>query len=195
MLFLRNRSIDFYQKILYNNTMKRDYATGEAETVTYFVGDEVEVTPAHGKKTLFVVGVRPLEEITDIATTHDCDHVYLGANQSFNGKDINDWDKMIRGLLGLGFMVTLDFDSWYCYTLRNWLAPLNEFDNFIAQISVKIPHITKYNDNATVKIDDIDFNATNRGVWCHSLNELQEDSLMTNWSEYGNDKIINKEDV
>ena len=175
--------------------MKRDYATGEATEVTYFVGDEVEVTPAHGKKTLFVVGVRPLEEITDIATTHDCDHVYLGANQSFNGKDINDWDKMIRGLLGLGFMVTLDFDSWYCYTLRNWLAPLNEFDNFIAQISVKIPHIMKYNDNATIKIDDIDFNATNRGVWCHSLNDLQEDSVMTKWSFYGNDKIINKEDI
>ena len=170
--------------------MQRDYATGSAEAITYFTGVEIEKTPAYGLQTLFVVGVRPLEEITDIVTQRRCDHVYLGANQSFDGKDINDWDKMIRGLLGLGFMVTLDFDSWYCYTLRNWLAPLNEFDNFIAQISVKIPHISKYNDNATVKIDDIDFNATNRGVWCHSLNELQEDSVMTKWAFYGNDKII-----
>ena len=170
--------------------MKRDYASGIAEAITYFTGIEIEKTPAFGLKTLFVVGVRPLEEITDIATTHDCDHVYLGANQSFDGKDINDWDKMIRGLLGLGFMVTLDFDSWYCYTLRNWLAPLNEFDNFIAQISVKIPHITKYNNNATVKIDDIDFRATNPGVWCHRLDTLMTQETFTDWDQYGKDKIL-----
>ena len=170
--------------------MKRDYATGKATKVTYFVGDEIEVTPAHGKKTLFVVGVRPLEEITDIATTHDCDHVYLGANQSFNGNDLQDWDRMTLELLRLGYLVTLDFDVKFCSKHPKWLKQLSEFDTFIPQISVKIPHLQSYNTNATIKIDDIDFNATNRGVWCHSLNELQEDSVMTKWSFYGNDKII-----
>jgi len=170
--------------------VKRDYLTGEATEVTYFTGVEIEKTPAYGMQTLFVVGVRPLEEITDIITQRKCDHVYLGANQSFDGKNINDWDQMIRGLLGLGIKVTLDFDSWYCYTLRNWLAPLSEFDNFIPQISLKIPNLTKYNNNATIKIDDIDFRASNDGVWCHRLDTLTTQETFTDWSQYTKDEII-----
>jgi len=97
---------------------------------------------------------------------------------------------LILELLRLGFLVTLDFDVKFCSKHPKWFKQLSQFDNFIPQISVKIPHISKYNDNATVKIDDIDFNATNRGVWCHSLDKLKNDQVMTVWSEYGKDKII-----
>ena len=71
--------------------MKRDYTTGEAKNVDYFVGEEIEHTPAYLLKTLFVVGVKAPEQITDIATKHECDHVYFGANQSFDGEEIGDW--------------------------------------------------------------------------------------------------------
>ena len=38
--------------------MKRDYDTGTSDAdVQYFVGDEIEHTPAYGMKTLFVSGV------------------------------------------------------------------------------------------------------------------------------------------
>ena len=170
--------------------MQRDYATGEATEVTYFTGVEIEKTPAYGMQTLFVVGVRPLEEITDIVTQRKCDHVYLGANQSFDGKDINDWDKMIGGLLRLGLKVTLDFDSKFCQSKEKWLASLSQFDNFIPQISVKIPNLTKYNNNATIKIDDTDFRATNDGVWCHSLDTLKTQETFTDWAQYTKDEII-----
>ena len=93
--------------------MKRDYATGTAETITYFTGVEIEKTPAYGMQTLFVVGVRPLEEITDIVTQRRCDHVYLGANQSFDGKDINDWDKMIKGDQGMESIYTWNAEGAY----------------------------------------------------------------------------------
>lgn len=170
--------------------MKRDYATGTAETITYFTGVEIEKTPAYGMQTLFVVGVRPLEEITDIVTQRKCDHVYLGANQSFDGKDINDWDKMIGGLLRLGLKVTLDFDSKFCQSKEKWLASLSQFDNFIPQISLKIPNLTKYNNNATIKIDDTDFRASNDGVWCHSLDTLKTQETFTDWAQYTKDEII-----
>jgi len=170
--------------------VQRDYATGEATEVTYFTGVEIEKTPAYGMQTLFVVGVRPLEEITDIVTQRKCDHVYLGANQSFDGKDINDWDKMIGGLLRLGLKVTLDFDSKFCQSKEKWLASLSQFDNFIPQISVKIPNLTKYNNNATIKIDDTDFRATNDGVWCHSLDTLKTQETFTDWAQYTKDEII-----
>jgi len=170
--------------------MQRDYATGEATEVTYFTGVEIEKTPAYGMQTLFVVGVRPLEEITDIVTQRKCDHVYLGANQSFDGKDINDWDKMIGGLLRLGLKVTLDFDSKFCQSKEKWLASLSQFDNFIPQISLKIPNLTKYNNNATIKIDDTDFRASNDGVWCHSLDTLKTQETFTDWAQYTKDEII-----
>jgi len=170
--------------------VQRDYATGSAEAITYFTGVEIEKTPAYGMQTLFVVGVRPLEEITDIVTQRKCDHVYLGANQSFDGKDINDWDKMIGGLLRLGLKVTLDFDSKFCQSKEKWLASLSQFDNFIPQISLKIPNLTKYNNNATIKIDDTGFRASNDGVWCHSLDTLKTQETFTDWAQYTKDEII-----
>ena len=35
--------------------MKREYDTGEQESITYFTGVEIEQTPAFGMRTLFVV--------------------------------------------------------------------------------------------------------------------------------------------
>ncbi len=59
--------------------MKRDYATGQAEEITYFTGIEIEKTPAFGLKTLFVVGVQAPENIIDLATHEKCEHLYFGA--------------------------------------------------------------------------------------------------------------------
>ena len=38
--------------------MKRDYSTGVEEDINFFVGTEVEHTPAFGMRTLFVTGVQ-----------------------------------------------------------------------------------------------------------------------------------------
>ena len=171
--------------------MKRDYTTGTAEAVTYFTGIEIEKTPAFGLKTLFVVGVQAPETIIDLATHEKCEHLYFGANQSFDGTDISGWEQMITHCLRLGYKCTLDFDVKFCTSKQKWLRSLSIFqETFIPQISVKIPNLTAYNKNATVKIDDIDFKATNKGVWCHSLAQLQPKTLFTDWSEYGNDEII-----
>lgn len=175
--------------------MERIYTTGTADSVTYFIGNEVEHTPAYGFKTLFVVGVMAPEEITDIATKHECNHVYFGANQSFDGKDIGEWVRQIEHVLRLGFWATLDFDLKFANCSSNhvppaWFVQLNTFDQFIPMISVKLPNLTMYNKNATLKIDDIDFDATNSGVWCHSLDQLMNSQVLTEWTEYGNDEII-----
>jgi hypothetical protein len=45
--------------------MKRDYTTGTATDINFFVGKEVEHTPAFGMNTLFVTGIQPLAEIQD----------------------------------------------------------------------------------------------------------------------------------
>lgn len=177
------------------------------EDTKFFIGEEVEHTPAFGMRTLFVVGIQPVETIQSLAMAHKCDHIYFGANQSFPRLGTNDeewfkWEEMIRIMLRSGrhcvlndgpgenktYMCTLDIDVSCVEGLLE--SPLVEYDNFIPMLSVKIPYIKQLGYNTTVKIDDKDFNATNPGVWCHSLHDLQNRSVFTDWSKYTKDTII-----
>ena len=176
--------------------MKRDYATGVNQNVEYFVGTEIERTPAFGLRTLFVVGVKAPKDIIKLATKNKCEHIYFGANQSFPILDRNDadgwepWEKMIQACLDADYWCTLDFDVACAEGLLE--SSLVEYRRFIPQISVKLPYLTQLGYNATIKIDDKDFDATNPGVWCHSLRSLTltDANSFTGWDEYGNDTII-----
>ena len=70
--------------------------------VSFFIGTEVEHTPAFGKRTLFVVGLQDPDIVWQEFHNNDCEHIYFGANQSFPALDINDgeswqdWEYMIR---------------------------------------------------------------------------------------------------
>ena len=73
-------------------------------TAQLFVGTEIEFTPAHGQKTLFVVGIQPKELIEVAMIAHKCTHIYFGANQSFPMLETNNaewtvWENMIFPLL------------------------------------------------------------------------------------------------
>jgi hypothetical protein len=174
--------------------MKRDYDTGVAEEVVLFTGIEIEKTPAYGMKTLFVVGVQNEQTITNLAKDHNCTHIYFGANQSFpkldtnNGEGWQPWEFMIQECLDAGFWCTLDFDvSVVEGVLESCLV---EHRQFIPQISVKLPYLQQLGYNATIKIDDKDFAATNHGVWCHNLHDLLGRDKFTSWDQYGKDEII-----
>ena len=164
------------------------------EAVNCFVGTEVEHSPAFGHKTLFVVGVQDPVMLVDLARANGCTHVYFGANQSFPNPDINDtagwavWEDMIRSVMAHGILCTLDLDVVAVAGLVE--GPLVEYNNFIPMISVKIPHIQQLGYNATIKLDDKDFAATNPGVWCHSLHTLKDRSVFTDWSRYTKDEIV-----
>ena len=166
--------------------MERDYSSGTKDGVTYFTGFEVEKTPAFDMDTLFVVGCRPLEEVLEKAKEHHVDHIYLGANQSFVPKE--DWEDLVTGLLNKKYTVTLDYDVKY----HDWVIEqgFNQYNNFISQISVKLPHVKELNYNACIKIDDADFNHSNTGVWSKNLKEITEHMHYTDWSEYVGDTVI-----
>jgi len=174
--------------------MKRDYTIGTAEDITFFTGVEVEKTPAFGKRTLFVVGLQDPHIIIHLAKDNNCDHIYFGANQSFPKLEVNDasnwreWEDMIVDCIEAGFLCTLDLDVSQVEGLVE--GRLVEYRNFIPQISVKVPYLQQLGYNATIKLDDIDFNATNHGVWCHMLHDLTKRKNFTSWNEYGKDEII-----
>ena len=169
--------------------MKRDYTDGVADNVIFFIGNEVEHTPAYGMKTLFVTGIQSIESIA--LNLQGCEHIFFGANHSFNPKGYEEhkaWEEMIFYFLKKDYLCSLDIpmsqveefhESGYC-----------EYNNFIPQIRVPIPYIKLWNYNTMLKIDDKDFKATNPGVWSHSLHTLMDRKNFTDWSQYKNDEIV-----
>lgn len=169
------------------------------KAATYFIGTEVERTAMYGERTLFVVGIQPVDEIISIIdeqnsyndTGKHIRHIYLGTSQSFHPKSVDDWrawNKMITELLDTGYWVTLDFGVEYAEELHEdgWC----ENNRFIPMISVKLPYIKLYNYNATLKIDDVTWGHSNPGVWCHSLHDLMDRKVYTDWKDYVGDTPI-----
>ena len=173
--------------------MKRDYSTGVEKDINFFVGTEVEHTPAFGMKTLFVVGVHNEQVIVELAKNNNCKHIFFGANHSFNPKhndydDWKQWEDMVISCLESDFLCSLDIPLSAVEQFND--GGLNEYNNFIPQIRVPIPYIKLWNYNTMLKIDDKDFKATNPGVWSHSLHTLMDRSKFTDWAQYKNDEIV-----
>ena len=170
------------------------------ELATFFIGTEVEHTPAYGKKTLFVVGIQDYHRILEIildSKSHPepIEHVYFGANMSFpnlaanNGAEWAKWENMIFNVMEQAdIMCTLDVNVSCVEGLAE--SGLCENHNFVPMISVKVPYAQQLGYNATIKLDDRDFRATNPGVWCHSLHQLQSRRTFTDWSKYTKDEVI-----
>ena len=170
------------------------------DNATFFVGTEIEHTPVHGHKTMFVVGVQDPVQIEWHIGEEDrqyrvpITHVYFGANMSFPNPEINDantwsaWEKMIQPLLDRGYWCTLDLDVKSAEGLLE--SGLVEHHKFIPMISVKLPYLTQLGYNATIKLDDKDFAATNAGVWCHSLHDLMDRTKFTSWDQYTKDEVV-----
>ena len=162
------------------------------ENVEFFYGTEVEHTPAFGMPTLFVVGVQKEEWIG--YRMNGRRHIYFGANQSFPKINTDDhvkwsqWESMIKPFLDRDYLCTLDIDVTCVEGLLE--SSLVEYHNFIPMISVKLPYIRQLGYNATLKLDDRDFAATNPGVWCHSIHELQNRDHFTDWSKYTKDETL-----
>ena len=179
--------------------MHRDYSSGTTYNVDFFIGKEVEHTPAYGMNTLFVVGVQSIDDVQRIlddknalldASKH-IRHIFFGANHSFNPINILDWqswESMISYFLDRDYLCSLDIPLSAVEEFNE--GGLNDYNNFIPQIRVSIPYIKLWNYNTMIKIDDKDFNATNPGVWTHSLHKLKDREVFTDWSQYKNDKVL-----
>ena len=48
----------------------------------------------------------------------------------------------------------------------------------------------KIGQHKPIKLDDKDFNATNPGVWVHSVHDLMKRKTFTSWDKYKQDKPV-----
>jgi hypothetical protein len=159
------------------------------DNVQFFTGTEVEKTPAFGKQTLFVVGVQPVDEIAQ--HLQGCEHIFFGANHSFhpdNSLEWARWEGMIGHFLERGYMCSLDIPVKCVEDFND--SGLCEYRNFVPQIRISIPYVKLWNYNTMIKIDDSDFDATNPGVWTHSLHSLMSRRTFTDWDQYNKDQLV-----
>jgi len=160
----------------------------QLKTAVYFIGTEIERTPAFSKKTLFVVGYQPQDEILATAKEHKITHIYLGANRSFTLN--HDWNHLLTKLLdSKGMTVTLDYQASHHKQLTQVLSRgVWQCRSFIPLITVDITSINTLNQNLTVKIDDPE--KKNDGVWCWNQHEIMDSNKFTGWNEYEDDEFI-----
>ena len=172
--------------------MKREYSGQTEDHLEFFIGYEVEHTPAHGLKTLFVTGIQQFVDIERHYKSSKCQHIFFGAYHSYNPKsndEFEDWDLMIKAFLDKGILCSLDIPS----TVNlEWVLDggLNKINHFIPQIRVVIPYTKQWNYNTSIKIDDIGYDKTNPGVWSHKLHDLMDHNKFTSWDKYTDDKAI-----
>jgi hypothetical protein len=171
--------------------MLRQYETGHSSNVTFFTGVEVEKTPAFGLKTLFVTGTHPCDVIQKYYDDEQCEHIFFGANHSFEPvkhAEWESWERMIKAFLAAGKLCSLDIPIGYAEEFLD--TGLTEYENFIPQLRIPLPYVKQWNYNTMLKIDDKDFKATNPGVWCHSLHDLLDRNKFTDWTKYTLDKPV-----
>jgi hypothetical protein len=163
------------------------------EDVKFFTGVEVEKTPAFGKRTLFVVGVQTVDDIAHHMQHNGAriEHIFFGANHSFepkNNLDWQRWESMIQHFLERGYLCSLDIPMSAVTEFNEF--GLCEYRNFVPQIRISIPYVRLWNYNTMIKIDDSDFDATNPGVWTHSLHTLMNRKAFTDWADYDKDQTL-----
>ena len=169
--------------------MLRDYETGKSADVNFFVGTEVENTQAKGLHTLFVTGLQPTNTILDFALKNEVQHIYLGANHSFTPN--TGWNyNTVKKCINAGYTVSLNYPINYHLNVKTELKELYTNKDFIPQISFRFEDVDNENPNLNLKIDDVDFEATNDGVWCFDLKDVCNDDNKTFWSQYKDDKIL-----
>ncbi len=183
-----------------NKSLKRKYLNtpGVNNDAIYFKGIEVEKTAQYGKPTLFVVGIQNAGEIINMATATDIidleniyqniNHIYLGANKSF--KPTDKYEPLIDQLLQAGYWVTIDYPVHHHNFIMQLLQNHMRNSRLIPMISVELPNIEIYNYNTILKLDDVDIDHSNPGVWCHSLHDLMDRDKFTDWDNYINDEIV-----
>jgi len=174
-----------------DKVLKRNYANEDGDVngdAKYFFGEEVEQTAQFGQPTLFVVGAQDPGDIIGWANRLGARHIYLGANKSFHMTE--EWERIVDELLSEDLWVTLDYPVRFHNFIIRMMGNHMRNSRFIPMISIELPNIEIYNYNTTIKLDDLDIDHSNPGVWCHQLHDLMTRDTFTDWDNYDGDEIV-----
>jgi len=173
--------------------MLRDYEIGQTDTVKVFSGKEVEHTPAFGKQTLFLAtNELTFDQIQELAVQVNAEAIYYGANRTFIHNHGLQLAQMMK-FLDMGYYVTIDYQYKLHSEVKKRFATIWKHEKFIPFCSVIFEN-SEEDDQLCIKVDDVDFNKTNPGVWTMSMNHFKQTSGFTSWNDYKQDEPIEEND-
>ena len=173
--------------------MLRDYNDGTHNDVGVFSGIEIEHTPAYGKQTLFLArNDLNYDQIVDLCKQVKAEAVYYGANRSFMPNIATQINQIVR-LLEEGYYVTIDYQYSIHEQVKKFYKNVWNKEKFIPFCSIIFENSGNDN-NLCFKIDDIDFNKTNPGVWTMTMNNFKQTSGFTKWDQYKKDQPLTIKD-
>ena len=174
--------------------MDRDYKTGRSDSVGIFSGYEVEHTPAYGKQTLFLArNDLYFDQILQLAQKVNAEAIYFGANRSFM-HNIANTPQLIKRLMRKGYWCTIDYQYSVHNEVKERFKEIWKEEKFIPFCSIIFPN-SEDDDNLCIKVDDVDFNKTNPGVWTMTMDDFKQSSGFTSWEHYKQDEPMEEKDV
>ncbi len=175
-------------------TMKRIYSTGTKKDVTVFSGIEVEHTPAYGKQTLFLArNDLTFDQIQECAVMANAEAIYYGANRSYIHGHYMQVPQIMK-FLEHGYYVTVDYPFELHQMVGQKFALIWKHEKFIPFCSIIMPD-SEEDSSLCFKIDDIDFNKTNPGVWTMNMKDFKDKAGFTKWDEYIKDEPIEENKI
>ena len=174
--------------------MLRDYSTGYKEDVNVFSGIEIEHTPAYGKQTLFLArNDLTFDQILSLCVSSNAEAVYFGANRTYMHNHAMQLAQ-IHQLLDRGYWVPVDYPFELHQLVAKKFSTCWRKDKFIPFCSIIFPH-TEEDDNLCFKVDDVDFNKTNPGVWSMTMKDFKQKAGFTKWEDYKQDEPIGEDKI
>ena len=171
--------------------MERFYNNGffANDEVKIFVGKEIEHTPAYGEKTLFLArNDLTTDQIIELAELNACEAIYFGANRKYMHNHGMQFSQM-KKLLEAGYYVTVDYPYSLHQQVKEKFKDIWKQEKFIPFCSIIFPD-SEDDDQLCIKVDDVDFNKTNPGVWTMSMNHFKQTAGFTSWNEYKSDQPL-----
>lgn len=174
--------------------MLRDYKTGVSEEVGVFSGKEVEHTPAFGLQTLFLArNDLTYDKIKELCVKVNAEAVYFGANRCFVN-NLASIPVQINRLLNDGYYVTIDYQYKIHDEVKKNYSHVWNNEKFIPFCSIIFEN-SEEDNNLCIKVDDVDFNKTNPGIWTMTMNEFKQSSGFTSWNDYKQDEPIEEKEL
>jgi hypothetical protein len=175
-------------------TMKRTYSTGTKKDVTVFSGLEIEHTPAYGLQTLFIArNDLTFDQIQELAVLSNAEAIYYGANRSYVHGHYMQVPQIMK-FLEHGYYVTVDYPFELHQMVGQKFALIWKHEKFIPFCSIIMPD-SEEDSSLCFKIDDIEFNKTNPGVWTMSMKDFKDKAGFTKWDEYIKDEPIEENKI
>lgn len=152
-----------------------------------FVGNEVEYNSNFGARTLFVQGIRSVDEILANVKLHKCQHVFFCANYTSPEKFTEQWAQMIHEVCQ-HVNATVDCETSAVASLV--ALGLDQVERLDIQLRVTVPHAQRLakNPRVYIKIDD-QLPRTGEGVWTMLFANCTQTGF-TSWRAYADDEFV-----